>query len=48
MLAYDIIRLTYDIVCLFSRRRPAVTITLGPPPMLWAYGPNLLICVRIL
>ncbi len=33
MLAYDIVRLTYDIVCLFSRRRPAVPITLGPPPM---------------
>jgi hypothetical protein len=47
MLAYYIVSLTYDIVCLFPRRRPAVPITLGPPLMLWAYGPNILIRVRI-
>jgi hypothetical protein len=40
MFAYDIVCLTYDIVCLFSGRRPAVPITMGPPPMLWAYGPK--------
>jgi hypothetical protein len=48
MLAYDIVCPTYDVVCLFSGRRPAVAIILGPPPMLWAYGPNVLNSVRIL
>ncbi len=48
MLAYYIVCLTYYTICLFSLRRPAVPITLGPPPMLWAYGLNLLIFVHIL
>ena len=44
MFAYDIVCLTYDIVRLFSLRRPqaAVPITLGPPHILWAYRLNLL------
>ncbi len=48
MLTYDIVCLTYDIVCPFILRRPAVPITLGPPPILWAYVPNLLNSMRIL